>query len=103
MTGQSGKSFVRNCSEIDSSWLTELAPDYYQDKKAEIAQKRHLEEAEAPPMDIAALGEPLKKLKQESIEFGGPVMKKIEKNRDALLKKPPVNRKIMISDMDFDQ
>jgi len=104
-SGQSGHSYIRNVSEISIDWLTELAPDYYQDKKAEIATQRHRQEAEEerkPPQTIGIGEVPVKKIKPpESVELGVPKFKKPESNRTALLKKAPP-KGYFISDMDFD-
>lgn len=96
-------------SEVNVDWLTELVPDYYTDKKVEIAQKRHEEEILGPERASEKLPgeEPTKLLvQQESVELGVPKQKKPEGIRQALLKKPsqPTTKpRFMISDMDFDE
>lgn len=97
-SGQSGKAYIRNVSEINVDWLPELAPDYYQDKKTELATQRHAAEVQSTPENRPP---PIKQLPSSSIELGVARPKKPESARDALLKKP-VNRRVMISDMDFD-
>lgn len=91
-------------SEINSDWLAELAPDYYQDKKAEIVKQKH--EAEVKEYfdrkDSKPDTLPVATTIQHSIEIGVARPKKPESNRDALLKKKAIKR-IMISDMDFDE
>jgi len=89
-------------------WLTELVPDYYTDKKVEIAQKRHEQEILGTDQPVTTLPgeEPVKLLiQQDSVELGVPKQKKPEGLRQALLKKPSqaaTKPRIMISDMDFD-
>jgi HrpA-like RNA helicase len=95
-----GKSFIRNVSEIGVDWLAELAPDYYQDKKAEIAQQKHAAEVQALPAK-PEFAVPAKPTASVEIGIGIARPKKQESLRDAVLKKP-ANKRVMISDMDFD-
>lgn len=99
-SGSSGKSFVRNASEITVDWLSELAPDYYQDKKADIATQRYNAEIQQTTAPSQSPSLPVKQL-TASVELGVSRPKKQEGLREAVLKKP-VNKRVMISDMDFD-
>jgi hypothetical protein len=98
-SGASGKSFVRNASEITVDWLAELAPDYYSDRKTEIATQRYQAEVQAivPVVQTDVGGQPA----GNRVEIGVARPKKQDSLRDAVLKKP-VNKRVMISDMDFD-
>ena len=104
-----GKSYIRLVSEVNVDWLTELVPDYYTDKKVEIAQKRHEQEiiGSEKPAEKQPGEEPMKLLiQQDSVELGVPKPKKPEGLRQALLKKPsgPTSKpRFVISDMDFDE
>lgn len=108
-SGQTGKSYIRLVSEINIDWLTELVPDYYSDKKVEIAQKKHDVEMEQTVEDEEEKygGAPMKKLIQQSVELGVPKIKKVESLRQAVVKKPSASNqtkpRFMISDMDFDE
>ena len=80
--------------------MAELAPDYYQDKKAEIAQQKHAAEVQALPAK-PEFAVPAKPTASVEIGIGIARPKKQESLRDAVLKKP-ANKRVMISDMDFD-